>query len=94
MYIVQTEAFEFVLMERRNTSVINAQKLILGSHQTASSLFPIRFLTLGVKSISVVALSAEASNSFTQRIVVKVWHVQIKDWIQQARRKERDVTFY
>ncbi|XP_017274786.1 CD109 antigen [Kryptolebias marmoratus] len=71
VFIAQTEAFEFVLMDRRDASVINAQRLTLGSRQTASAIFSIKLLALGEKEISVVAMSAEASNTFTQRVMVK-----------------------
>lgn len=79
MFIVQTEAFEFVLMDPRVNSVINAQRLTLKSHQTSSAFFPIRLLALGNVEISVVAMTAGASNSFSQRILVKVRHVKLKD---------------
>lgn len=53
-------------------SVLNAQKLTIGSHVSASALFPIRPLVLGEMEISVDAVSAEASDSLVQRIMVKV----------------------
>ncbi|XP_037550486.1 CD109 antigen [Nematolebias whitei] len=71
VFIAQTEAFEFVMTDQRDKSIINAQRLTLRSHQTASTFFPIRLLALGDIEISVVAMSLEASNSFSQRILVK-----------------------
>ncbi|MEQ2207316.1 hypothetical protein XENOCAPTIV_010440 [Xenoophorus captivus] len=50
--VEQSEAFEFVLMNRRGASVVNAQKLTLGSHASASALFPIRALAVGEMDIS------------------------------------------
>lgn len=78
VFIAQTEAFEFVMTDRRDKSIINAQRLTLRSHQTASAFFPIRLLALGDIEISVVAMSVEATNSFSQRILVKVRHVKLK----------------
>ncbi|XP_072220914.1 CD109 antigen-like [Leuresthes tenuis] len=69
--IAQSEAFEFVLMGQRDSSVINAQKLTLKSHMSASALFPIRSLALGEMEISVDAVSTEASDSLVRRVMVK-----------------------
>ncbi|XP_029973331.1 CD109 antigen-like [Salarias fasciatus] len=69
--IAQSETFEFVLSRRSNLSVINAQKLTLGSHRSAAARFPIRPLSLGDVEIAVDAVSAEASESLVRRITVK-----------------------
>ncbi|CAG5866269.1 unnamed protein product [Menidia menidia] len=69
--IAQSEAFEFVLMGKRDTSVINAQKLTIRSHMSAAALFPIRCLAVGEMEISVDAASAEASDGLVQRVMVK-----------------------
>ncbi|XP_047201673.1 CD109 antigen-like isoform X2 [Girardinichthys multiradiatus] len=69
--VAQSEAFEFVLMNRRGASVVNAQKLTLGSHASASALFPIRALAVGEMEISVDAVSAEASDGLVGKIWVK-----------------------
>ncbi|XP_047466391.1 CD109 antigen-like [Mugil cephalus] len=69
--LAQSEAFEFVLTHRSDVSVINAQKIILGSHASALALFPIRPLALGEMEISVDAVSAEASDGLVQRVMVK-----------------------
>uniref|UniRef100_A0A672IIA8 CD109 molecule n=1 Tax=Salarias fasciatus TaxID=181472 RepID=A0A672IIA8_SALFA len=65
------EYIDFVLSRRSNLSVINAQKLTLGSHRSAAARFPIRPLSLGDVEIAVDAVSAEASESLVRRITVK-----------------------
>lgn len=72
LLLAQSEAFEFVLVDRGDVSVVNAQKLTLGSHVSASALFPIRPVSLGMMEISVDAVSAEASDSLVWRVLVKV----------------------
>lgn len=72
MLLAQSEAFEFVLAVRGDVSVVNAQKLTLGSHASAAALFPIRPAALGEMEISVDAISAEASDSLVWRVLVKV----------------------
>lgn len=52
--------------------MVNAQKLTLGSHVSASALFPIRPVALGEMKISVDAVSAEASDSLVRIVRVKV----------------------
>ncbi|XP_008275105.1 CD109 antigen-like isoform X2 [Stegastes partitus] len=69
--LAQSEAFEFVLTDRRQASVINAQKLTLRSHVSASALFPIRPLAVGEMEISVDAVSAEGSDGLARRVTVK-----------------------
>ncbi|XP_038585798.1 CD109 antigen-like [Micropterus salmoides] len=69
--IAQSEAFEFVLEDKGDAAVVNAQKLTLGSHGSASALFPIRPVALGEMEISVDAVSAEASDSLVRRMLVK-----------------------
>ncbi|XP_070776881.1 CD109 antigen-like [Enoplosus armatus] len=71
LLLAQSEAFEFVLADRGDVSVVNAQKLTLGSHVSASALFPIRPVALGEMEISVDAISAEASDSLVWRVLVK-----------------------
>jgi len=72
--LAQSEAFEFVLADKGDVSVVNAQKLIMGSHVSASALFPIRPSGLGEMEICVDAVSAEASDSLVWRVLVKVWY--------------------
>lgn len=72
MLVAQGDGFEFVLMDRRGASIINAQKITLRSHESASALFPIRPLALGEMEISVDAVSAEASDGLVEKIWVKV----------------------
>lgn len=79
MLVAQSDAFEFVLMERRGASIINAQKLTLGGYASASALFPIRALAIGKMEIFVDAVSAEASESLARKIWVKVQNVIQKD---------------
>lgn len=74
LLLAQSEAFEFVLADSGDVSVVNAQKLTLGSHVSASALFPIRPVALGEMEISVDAISAEASDSLVWRVLVKVWY--------------------
>ncbi|KAM6912159.1 CD109 antigen [Xenentodon cancila] len=69
--LAQSEAFNFVLMDRKDVSVINAQKFNIGSHASASALFPIRPLALGEMEISVDAVSAETSDALIQKVLVK-----------------------
>ncbi|TKS86408.1 CD109 antigen 150 kDa TGF-beta-1-binding protein C3 and PZP-like alpha-2-macroglobulin domain-containing protein 7 [Collichthys lucidus] len=71
LLLAQSEAFEFVLADRGDVSVVNAQKFTLGSHVSASALFPIRPVALGMMEISVDAVSAEASDSLVWRVLVK-----------------------
>lgn len=74
MVLAHSEAFEFVLAGKEDVSVVNAQKLTLGSHVSASALFPIRPVTLGEIEISVDAVSAEALDGLVWRVLVKVWY--------------------
>ncbi|KAM9354880.1 CD109 antigen [Pholidichthys leucotaenia] len=69
--IRQSEAFEFTLTSRKDVSVINGQKLCIGSLGSASALFPIRPLTLGKIEISVDGISAQASESLVRTVIVK-----------------------
>ncbi|XP_028294086.1 CD109 antigen [Gouania willdenowi] len=69
--LAQSESFEFVLTDRNNMSFINAQKLSLGSHQSASALFPIRALALGEMEISVDGVSSDATCSLIRRVMVE-----------------------
>ncbi|XP_031144568.2 CD109 antigen-like [Sander lucioperca] len=69
--LAHSEAFEFVLAGKEDVSVVNAQKLTLGSHVSASALFPIRPVTLGEIEISVDAVSAEALDGLVWRVLVK-----------------------
>ncbi|XP_049917736.1 CD109 antigen-like [Epinephelus moara] len=71
LLLAQSEAFEFVLADKGDVSVVNAQKLTLGSHASASALFPIRPTDLGEMEISVDAVSAEASDSLIWKVLVK-----------------------
>uniref|UniRef100_A0A3P9JZJ9 CD109 molecule n=1 Tax=Oryzias latipes TaxID=8090 RepID=A0A3P9JZJ9_ORYLA len=52
-------------------SVINAKQLTIGSHASASALFPIEPLVLGEMEISVEAVSMEASDSVVWKLLVK-----------------------
>ncbi|KAK2826253.1 hypothetical protein Q5P01_020467 [Channa striata] len=69
--LTQNKAFKFVLENRTNVSVINAQKLNLGSHVSGSALFPVRPVALGEIEITVDAVSADASDSLVWRVLVK-----------------------
>ncbi|XP_039904938.1 CD109 antigen-like isoform X2 [Simochromis diagramma] len=69
--LAQSKSFEFVLTHRKDASVINAQKVTVESHGSASALFPVRPLALGEVEISVDAVSAEASDSLVWRVMVK-----------------------
>ncbi|XP_042356057.1 CD109 antigen-like [Plectropomus leopardus] len=71
LLVAQSEAFEFVLADKGDVSVVNAQKLTLGSHASASALFAIKPKDLGEMEISVDAVSAEASESLIGRVLVK-----------------------
>ncbi|CAJ1073876.1 LOW QUALITY PROTEIN: CD109 antigen [Xyrichtys novacula] len=71
MLLAQSESFEFVQADRRDVSVINAKKVILGSHMSAVVLFPIRPVALGEMEISVDAVSEEASDSLVWKVFVK-----------------------
>ncbi|XP_028995599.2 CD109 antigen-like isoform X2 [Betta splendens] len=67
----QTKAFQFVLETRGNVSVMNAQKLNVGGLRSVAALFAIRAVALGRMEIMVDAVSAEASDSLVQRVLVK-----------------------
>uniref|UniRef100_A0A8C8E393 CD109 antigen n=1 Tax=Oryzias sinensis TaxID=183150 RepID=A0A8C8E393_9TELE len=69
--LAQSEAFKFVLSNQRDMSVINAKQLTIGSHASASALFPIEPLVLGEMEISVEAVSMEASDSVVWKLLVK-----------------------
>ncbi|XP_036927375.1 CD109 antigen-like isoform X2 [Acanthopagrus latus] len=71
LLLAQSEAYEFVLEDGQEISVINAHKLSLGSHGSASALFAIRAVALGVMEVSVDAVSAEASDSLVWTVLVK-----------------------
>lgn len=72
LLLAQSEAFEFVLADRGDVSVVNAQKFTLGSHVSTTALFPVRPVALGMMEISVDAVSAEASDSQALKVLVKV----------------------
>lgn len=72
LLLPQSETFEFVLANRADISVVNAQKLTLGSHVSAVALFPVRAVALGMMAITVDAVSAEASDSLVRSVLVKV----------------------
>uniref|UniRef100_A0A668A359 CD109 molecule n=1 Tax=Myripristis murdjan TaxID=586833 RepID=A0A668A359_9TELE len=65
------EAYEFVLADHGDISVVNARKLTVGSHSAASALFPIRTLALGEMEISVDAISADSSDKLVRSVLVK-----------------------
>ncbi|XP_032356991.1 CD109 antigen [Etheostoma spectabile] len=69
--IAHSEDFEFVLAEKQGVMVVNAQKLTVGSHVSASAFFPIRPVGLGEMEISVDAVSAEVLDSLVWRVLVK-----------------------
>ncbi|XP_053290845.1 CD109 antigen [Pleuronectes platessa] len=69
--LAQSAAFKFVLGDRSDASVVNAQTLTLGSHVSASAWFPIRPVALGEIEITVDAVSAEASDSLVWTLHVK-----------------------
>lgn len=70
--MAQSEAYEFVLADHGDISVVNARKLTVGSHSAASALFPIRTLALGEMEISVDAISADSSDRLVRSVLVKV----------------------
>lgn len=72
LLLPQSETFEFVLANRADISVVNAQKLTLGSHVSAVALFPVRAVALGMMAITVDAISSEASDSLVRSVLVKV----------------------
>lgn len=72
LLLAQSETFQFVLANRADVSVVNAQKLSLGSHTTAVALFPVRPVALGMMDVTVDAVSAEASDSLVWSVFVKV----------------------
>ncbi|KAM9777955.1 CD109 antigen-like [Neosynchiropus ocellatus] len=69
--LAHNDAFEFVLADRGDVSVLNAQKLIIKSHSSDSALFPVRFVSTGQTEISVDAVSADASDSLIWKVLVK-----------------------
>ncbi|XP_007549193.1 CD109 antigen-like [Poecilia formosa] len=98
--VAQSDAFEFVLMDRRGASIINAQKITLGGHESASALFPIRPLVLGEMEISVDAVSAEASDGLVEKIWVKpegveqtFSHTLFLEVMPEKQDSSRSVTF-
>lgn len=72
LLLAKSEAFEFVLEDTGDFSVVNALKLSMRSHAFASALFPIRPVALGVMELTVDAVSAEASDSLVWSVLVKV----------------------
>ncbi|XP_059208526.1 CD109 antigen-like [Centropristis striata] len=75
--LAHSEAFEFVLADNGDISVVNAQRLTLGSHVSAAALFPIRLVSLGEVEISVDAVSAGASVSRVGTVLVKPEGVEL-----------------
>ncbi|XP_029937820.1 CD109 antigen-like [Myripristis murdjan] len=71
LLVAQSEAYEFVLADHGDISVVNARKLTVGSHSAASALFPIRTLALGEMEISVDAISADSSDKLVRSVLVK-----------------------
>ncbi|XP_074548556.1 CD109 antigen [Halichoeres trimaculatus] len=76
LLLAQSDAFQFVLADRGDTTVLNAKKITLGSHVSAVVLFPIRPVALGEMEISVDAVSADASDSLVWRVLVKAEGVE------------------
>lgn len=70
--LAQSKAFQFVLGNRGNVSVMNAQKLNLQKYISAPAMFPIRPVALGEMEITVYAVSAETSDTLVWRFFVKV----------------------
>ncbi|XP_023207936.1 CD109 antigen-like [Xiphophorus maculatus] len=98
--VAQGDGFEFVLMDQRGASIINAQKITLRSHESASALFPIRPLALGEMEISVDAVSAEASDGLVEKIWVKpegveqtFSHTLFLEMTPEKQDSSRSVTF-
>uniref|UniRef100_A0A3B5LTQ3 Alpha-2-macroglobulin bait region domain-containing protein n=1 Tax=Xiphophorus couchianus TaxID=32473 RepID=A0A3B5LTQ3_9TELE len=94
------QEIEFVLMDQRGASIINAQKITLRSHESASALFPIRPLALGEMEISVDAVSAEASDGLVEKIWVKpegveqtFSHTLFLEMTPEKQDSSRSVTF-
>ncbi|CAL1574936.1 unnamed protein product [Knipowitschia caucasica] len=71
LLLAESDAFEFVMAQRGDLSVVNAQKLTLGSHVSAKAMFPVRATTLGDVDITVDAVSADASESLVWTVFVK-----------------------
>ncbi|XP_033844625.2 CD109 antigen [Periophthalmus magnuspinnatus] len=71
LLLAESDAFEFVMAERGSLSVVNAQKLTLGSHVSAKAMFPVKVTALGEVDISVDAVSADASESLVWTVFVK-----------------------
>ncbi|XP_072314147.1 CD109 antigen [Eucyclogobius newberryi] len=71
LLLAESDAFEFVLAQRGGLSVVNGQKLTLGSHVSAKAMFPVRVIALGEVDISVDAVSADASESLVWTVFVK-----------------------
>ncbi|XP_071394440.1 CD109 antigen-like, partial [Centroberyx affinis] len=100
LLVAQSDAFEFVLADRGDISVVNAWKLTAGSQDAASALFPIRPLALGEMEISVDAISAEASDSLLRTALVKPEGVEqsysktlFLELAPHMRNDSRDVSF-
>ncbi|XP_008397750.1 CD109 antigen-like [Poecilia reticulata] len=98
--VAQSDAFEFVLMDRTGASIINAQKITLGGHESASALFPIRPLALGEMEIYVDAVSAKASDGLVEKIWVKpegveqtFSHTLFLEVMPEKQNSPRSVTF-
>lgn len=72
LLLAQSETFEFVLANSADISVVNAQKLTLGSHLSAVVSFLIKPVALGMVDITVDAVSAEASDSLVWKVLVQV----------------------
>lgn len=77
MLLTQGKAFRFVLEDKGNVSVINAQKLNVASQDSELALFPIRPVALGEMEVTVEAVSAQASDSLVWKLLVKVRCCQI-----------------
>ncbi|XP_071774278.2 CD109 antigen-like [Centroberyx gerrardi] len=100
LLVAQSDAFEFVLADQGDVSVVNAWKLTAGSQDAASALFPIRPLALGEMEISVDGVSAEASDSLLRTVLVKPEGVEqsysktlFLELAPLTRNNSRDVSF-
>lgn len=60
------------MAKQGDITVINAQRLTLGSHVSVKAMFSIRVKALGEVDVTVDAVSADASESLVWKVLVKV----------------------
>ncbi|CAB1330744.1 unnamed protein product, partial [Coregonus sp. 'balchen'] len=69
--VAESQRFEFVLADRDLVSMVNARRVTVGSQGGATALFPIRPLVFGEITMSVKAMTGQATEKIVRKVLVK-----------------------